>query len=91
MMDIQNEIWNKNAEGLTMNLAIVGGGRTCKSFMESLRKRSLPYLEINIVGVCDINPKAEGLLLAKKLGIYTTRDFRNFFSISGLNKLSHSR
>jgi acetaldehyde dehydrogenase (acetylating) len=55
-----------------VNLAIVGGGRTCKYFLELLQKEPLPYLNINIAGVCDIDPEAEGLILAQEMGIYTT-------------------
>jgi len=47
-----------------MNLAIVGGGRACKFFIELLQSEPLPYLNINILGVCDINPEAEGREIA---------------------------
>jgi two-component system NtrC family sensor kinase len=46
----------------TVNLGIVGGGRACKFFLFLLRSESFTYLKVNIVGVCDINPEAEGLL-----------------------------
>jgi two-component system, NtrC family, sensor kinase len=71
----------------TINLAIVGGGRACKFFLDLLRSESFTYLKVNIVGVCDINPEAEGLLLAKELGVYTTNNFEDLFRIKGLNSI----
>ena len=71
----------KNQEKLSLNIGIVGGGRACKYFMELLRREALPYLDIHIVGVCDINPKAEGYALAREMGLYTTRDFHKLFEI----------
>ena len=70
---------------LTLNLAIVGGGRACKFFLELLEKTALPFLDINLVGVCDINPQAQGLLLAKQMGLFTTKDFRDLFKIKHLD------
>ena len=66
-------IFSPNTIAHTINLAIVGGGRACKFFLDLLLSESFTYLKINIIGVCDINPEAEGLVLAKKLGIYTDR------------------
>ena len=71
----------------TINLAIVGGGRACKFFLDLLRSESFTYLKINIVGVCDINPEAEGLVLAKELGIYTTDNFQDLFKLKNLNSI----
>jgi two-component system, NtrC family, sensor kinase len=71
----------------TINLAIVGGGRACKFFLFLLRSGSFAYLKINIVGVCDINPEAEGLVLAKELGIYTTNNFKDLFKIKNLDSI----
>jgi signal transduction histidine kinase len=71
----------------TINLAIVGGGRACKFFLDLLRSESFTYLKINIVGVCDINSDAEGLVLAKELGIYTTNNFQDLFKIKDLDSI----
>ena len=71
----------------TINLAIVGGGRACKYFLDLLRSESFTYLKINIVGVCDINPEAEGLVLAKELGIYTTNNFQDIFKLINLDSI----
>ena len=71
----------------TINIATVGGGRACKYFIELLYDERLPFLDINIVGVCDINPEAEGFVLAKKLGIYTTNNFQDLFKIKDLDSI----
>jgi signal transduction histidine kinase len=70
---------------LRLNFAIVGGGRACKFLLQLLQNESFPFLNIHLVGVCDINPEAEGLLLAKQMGIYTTDNFKDFFNIKGLD------
>jgi len=70
-----------------LNLAVVGGGKACRSLIELLAKEPFPWLNIRIVGVSDINPRAEGLLLAKRKGIYTTSDFQDFFQFEALDGL----
>ena len=73
---------NKNyGKKLPLNIAIVGGGRACKFFLQLLQNESFPYLNVNLVGVCDINPAAEGLLMAKQMDIYTTDNFKDLFKI----------
>jgi len=74
-------------EKLTVNIAIVGGGRACNYFLKLLQSDTLPLLNVNLVGVCDIDPRAEGLLMAKKMGIFTTSDFRDFFAIDNLDSI----
>jgi len=77
---------NQRSTGkMSLKLAIVGGGRACKFFLKLVRLGNLPFLQIDIIGVCDINPHAEGLLLAKQLGIYTTSDFKDLFVLQGLD------
>ncbi len=77
----------------SVNLAIVGGGRACRIFLDLVQKESFP-LSIRIVGVCDINPEAEGVQLAREMGIDTTRDYREFFrnkDLDGIVELTGSR
>ena len=69
MADASN---NLSPDKLRLNIAIVGGGKACKSLLQSLKNESFPYCNIHLVGVCDINPAAEGLLVAQQMGIYTT-------------------
>jgi two-component system NtrC family sensor kinase len=70
-----------------LNLAIVGGGRACRFFLELLQRESFPFLDIRIVGVCDIDPDAEGLRLARQMGIYTTDNFGDLFTIDQLDSI----
>jgi two-component system NtrC family sensor kinase len=72
-------------EKINLNLAIVGGGRTCKFFLDLFQRKIFPYFRISILGVCDIDPEAEGYRLAEEMGIFTTNDFRKLFNIEGLN------
>ncbi len=72
---------------LTLNIAIVGGGRTCKLLLNFLQNNSLPFLDLNLCGVCDTNPEAEGLLLAKEMGVYTTDDYRKLLDIENLDSI----
>jgi signal transduction histidine kinase len=91
MPDSPNKLYPNK---LRLNIAIVGGGRACKFFLQFLKNESFPNLNIHLVGVCDINPEAEGLLMAKQMGIYTTDNFKNFFKIKdldGIIELTNSR
>ena len=72
-------------ERIDYNLAIVGGGRACRFFLDLPERESFPYININIVGVCDIDLGAEGITMAHALGIFTTDDFRELFRIPKLN------
>ena len=70
---------------VTLKLAIVGGGRACRFFLKLIGMGNLPYLQIDIIGVCDINPEAEGFRMARRLGIYTTTDFKDLFALKDLD------
>lgn len=72
---------------LPLNIAIVGGGKACKFFLEFLKNEPFPFLNIKLLGVCDIEPQAEGLLMAKEMGIYTTNNFRDLFKIKNLDSI----
>ena len=72
---------------IPLNIAIVGGGRACKFFLERLQANTLPFLDIHVLGVCDIDPEAEGLQMARDQGIYTTDNFRDLFDIEGLDSI----
>lgn len=76
---------DQQSEQLSFRLAIVGGGRACKFFLELIKSKSFPLLNIELAGVCDIDPQAEGLIMAQEMGIYTTDDFRDFFKIKNLD------
>ncbi|MEJ2097205.1 MAG: ATP-binding protein [Deltaproteobacteria bacterium] len=72
---------------LPLNIAIVGGGRACKFFLELLHSGYFSYLDIHVLGVCDIDAQAPGLLLAKEMGIFTTNDFKDFFNFVDLHSI----
>ena len=83
-----------NSKWLRLNLAIVGGGKTCKFFLDFFRQSSLPHLDVRILGVCDINPQAQGFQLARDLGIFTTQDHREILEIGDLDgvlEVTHRR
>ncbi|MFP4225198.1 MAG: ATP-binding protein [Desulfobacterales bacterium] len=86
-MDIQSNQSAHDSPKLLLNLAIVGGGSACKFFLNLFTQEPLPHLDIRVVGVCDINPDAEGLVLAQEMGIYTTQNFKDLFSIKGLDAI----
>ena len=54
----------------TISVAIIGGGRTGTPLLQELLK----YTYIEIVGVADLDPHAEGIRLAAAKGIFTTSD-----------------
>jgi len=74
METINNTPGNQVNETFSLNIVIVGGGRTCRFFLELINNDPFPFFDIKILGVCDKNATAEGVLLAKKMGIYTTDD-----------------
>lgn len=76
---------DNNFEKPAVNVAIVGGGGLCKFFLELLRSGEFPYLKINLVGVCDIDPEAEGLIMAQSMGVFTTDSFRDLFLLKDLD------
>jgi acetaldehyde dehydrogenase (acetylating) len=53
-----------------ISVAIIGGGRTGTPLLKELLK----YTYIEIVGVADLDPNAEGIKLAAAKGIFTTSD-----------------
>ena len=76
---------DKRPGRIPFNIAIVGGGRACRFFLELLQTDYLKYLDINLLGVCDVNPEAEGIRLARDMGIPVTDNFREFFDLENLD------
>ncbi|MFH0788135.1 MAG: ATP-binding protein [Pseudomonadota bacterium] len=68
-----------------LRVAIVGGGRHCQAILQHFDPYSLKKLGIEVVGVADINPQAEGIQTALKRGIHTTSDFRELLSLPDLD------
>lgn len=67
------------------NIAIVGGGMVCKAILQLLFSKNLASERPNILGVADIDDSAEGLQYAKDKGIYTVRDYKEFFKFKELD------
>ncbi|MBA3013230.1 MAG: PAS domain-containing protein [Proteobacteria bacterium] len=78
---------SENQKKIPFHIGIVGGGRACDYFLNLLETTVLPYLDLKILGVCDINPEATGMKKAKKLGIPTFQNFHNFFNDKRLDAI----
>ena len=74
-------------EPFSLNIAIVGGGRTCRFFLELINNDPFSFFDIKILGVCDKNASAEGILLAEEMGIYTTNNFHDLLNIEHLDSV----
>lgn len=71
-------------ERIPLNLAIVGGGRTCAFFLDLIGLNTFADLSIHVLAVCDINPRAPGYLKAASLGIPVTQDIHELLEKPGL-------
>lgn len=69
----------------TMKIAIIGGGKRCKAFLEMFDARRFPKLCAEIVAVADPNPDAVGIRLAREKQIRTTSDYKDFYGIGNLD------
>jgi len=67
------------------NIAIVGGGRVCKAILEIVLGENFSGKGIRIVGVADINEKAEGFVYAREKGLYTIMEYRDLYHLEGLD------
>lgn len=61
-----------------INVAFVGGGKGCFDILNQLKSYPPAHLNPNITGVADINSEAVGFRHAQRLGIPTTKDYRQF-------------
>lgn len=68
-----------------MKIAVIGGGRRCRTLIEMLDARRFPHLQAEIVAVADVDDHAVGMQLARQKGIPTTNDFHDFLRIDGLD------
>ncbi len=74
-------------ELLKSNIAMVGGGNFCKQLLQLLFSEQFKDQHLSIIGVADQNDRAEGLLYAQKLGIFTTADYRDLYELENLQIL----
>jgi PAS domain S-box-containing protein len=65
-------------------VAIVGGGKVCKAILKIVFGKNFPQ-KIDILGVADINEQAEGLVYARKKGIFTTLNYKDLYQLEGLS------
>lgn len=70
-----------------INVALVGGGSRCKDLIIFLERHTFRHIHVNIVGVADLRENAPGLAYARNKGIYTTKDFRDFYAFEDLHLL----
>ena len=68
-----------------LNIAIVGGGEVCKNFLDLLLGKSFSSQKVNIVGVADVNEDAPCIRYAQEKGIYTTKDYKEFYKLKDLD------
>ena len=78
---------SKDQKELSFNIGIVGGGNACVYFLNLLESSYFPHLDLKILGVCDINPQAPGMIKARELGISTLENFHDFFKDKRLDAI----
>ncbi|MBW2028043.1 MAG: PAS domain S-box protein [Deltaproteobacteria bacterium] len=71
--------------GNNLNAAIVGGGKAGLAVIDMLTAQRHRPLQMDLIGVADINPEAPGARRARRLGIYTTTDYHDLFGLKDLN------
>jgi PAS domain S-box-containing protein len=72
---------------LGSTIAIVGGGRACKAFLEFLTDEVFADQRPEILGVADINQGAVGILYANSIKIPTYTDYTALFKLPHLETL----
>ena len=72
---------------IMLKAAIIGGGNACHNLLMLLSDERLKRLAMQIVGVADTDPNAPGMLRARSMGIFTTADFTDLYTLPGLNLL----
>jgi len=71
--------------GPALRLAVVGGGRACRSFLEAVRKPAISRLKVDVRAVCDPDPSGEGMRLAAEMGIPTAEDYASVLAAPDLD------
>ena len=62
-----------------MNIAVVGCGIRCAELLHIAEQHEFEEIHPNIVAVADIEESTPGFVLAKKKGLYVTKDYKDFF------------
>lgn len=77
-----------DAEGAQkLNVALVGCGPGCKAIMDMIFAEKLSELRMKLIGVACTNSDAVGWHYARERGVYTTRDFRDFYKFKHLDMI----
>src|SRR4030042_97287 len=69
------------------NVALIGAGRIGKAFLQIILGSNFTGQNIRVLGVADIRESADGLVFARKRGIFTTSNFRDLYELNRLNVL----
>ena len=75
------------AELLKSNIAIVGGGRFCKRFLQLFFSEDFKDHHPKILGVADRDSLGRGVVYAQKMGVFTTTDFKDLLGLDDLEIL----
>ena len=75
------------AELLKSKIAIVGGGRFCKRLLELFHSQDFQDHPPAILGVADLNSRAQGIEYAREKGIFVTTDFMDLLRLDNLQIL----
>jgi nitrogen-specific signal transduction histidine kinase len=86
MQSLQSVLQDKT-EFSCLNIALVGGGSGGRALIRFVETHRMRNLHLCIVGVADLREDAAGVVYARKKGIYTTTDYRDFFSFTDLHLL----
>ena len=70
---------------LDSNIVIIGGGRFCKIFLDTIFNEDLKQKRPVILGVADKNPESPGIAYARELGLFTTDDYKQLFRLKKLD------
>ena len=62
-----------------MKIVVVGGGTRCMNWMVAIERHKFQEISPKIVAVADLNNKAPGVLKAKEMGLFVTKDYNDFF------------
>ena len=68
-------------------IALIGGGNACNDFLSFAKTNGLRQLNMEIIGVADPDPGSSEIALAGEMGLFTTSDFTELYSLPGLTLL----
>jgi PAS domain S-box-containing protein len=63
-----------------MNIAVNGGGKQCAELLHIAEQHDFKEIHPHIIAVADPNESGPGFDLAKKKGLFVTKDYNDFFA-----------